>query len=113
MSHNPISDVIDFLLRLDWTTVIFLAACLRPLLGLHRRVANPQSVVRPLQCRKRVALDLFFLLVVPLVFAVHRHGRSLGLDVPIVGRWKGSRTLSGFWWLKQPNEFPTTETKPG
>src|SRR5271166_1202615 len=35
----------------------------------------------------------FFLLVVQLIFAVHRYGRSLGLDVLIVARWKESRTL--------------------
>ena len=37
----------------------------------------------------------FFLLVVQLIFAVHRYGRSLGLDALIVARWKGPQTLAG------------------
>jgi len=37
----------------------------------------------------------FFLLVVQLIFAVHRYGRSLGLDVLIVARWKAPQTLGG------------------
>ncbi len=35
----------------------------------------------------------FFLLVLQLIFAVHRYGRSLGLDALIVARWKTSPTL--------------------
>ena len=37
----------------------------------------------------------FFLLVVQLIFAVHRYGRSLGLDALIVARWKAPQTLGG------------------
>jgi hypothetical protein len=37
----------------------------------------------------------FFLLVVQLIFAVHRYGRSLGLDALIVERCKGRQTLGG------------------
>ena len=35
----------------------------------------------------------FFLLVLQLIFAVHRYGRRLGLDVLVVARWKTSRML--------------------
>jgi len=35
----------------------------------------------------------FFLLVLQLIFAVHRYGRSLGLDALVVARWKTSGTL--------------------
>src|SRR5713101_8857222 len=38
----------------------------------------------------------FFLLVLQLIFAIHRYGRSLGLDALIVTRWKGRQTLGGF-----------------
>jgi uncharacterized membrane protein YphA (DoxX/SURF4 family) len=37
----------------------------------------------------------FFLLVLQLVFAVHRYGRSLGLDALIVARSKGRNTPGG------------------
>jgi uncharacterized membrane protein YphA (DoxX/SURF4 family) len=37
----------------------------------------------------------FFLLVLQLIFAVHRYGRSLGLDAIIVARSRTSRTLAG------------------
>src|SRR5215471_491390 len=37
----------------------------------------------------------FFLMVVQLIFAVHRYGRSLGRDALIVAGWKGRRTLGG------------------
>jgi uncharacterized membrane protein YphA (DoxX/SURF4 family) len=37
----------------------------------------------------------FFLLVLQLIFAVHRYGRSLGLDALIAARWKGRGTLGG------------------
>jgi len=37
----------------------------------------------------------FFLLVVQLIFAVHRYGRSLGLDALIVAGYKGRQTLGG------------------
>jgi hypothetical protein len=37
----------------------------------------------------------FFLLVLQLIFAVHRYGRSLGLDALIVARLKTPRTLGG------------------
>jgi hypothetical protein len=37
----------------------------------------------------------FFLLVIQLIFAVHRYGRSLGLDALIVARLKGRHTLGG------------------
>ena len=30
----------------------------------------------------------FFLLVLQLIFAVHRYGRSLGLDALIIARWR-------------------------
>jgi uncharacterized membrane protein YphA (DoxX/SURF4 family) len=35
----------------------------------------------------------FFLLVLQLIFALHRYGRSLGLDALVVARWKTSGTL--------------------
>ena len=35
----------------------------------------------------------FFLLVLMLVFAVHRYGRSLGLDAIVVARWRTPRLL--------------------
>ncbi len=31
--------------------------------------------------------------MIQLIFAVHRYGRSLGLDTLLVARWKGRRTL--------------------
>jgi uncharacterized membrane protein YphA (DoxX/SURF4 family) len=37
----------------------------------------------------------FFLLVLQLIFAVHRYGRSLGLDALIVAQLKTPRTLGG------------------
>ncbi len=37
----------------------------------------------------------FFLLVIQLIFALHHYGRSLGLDAPIVERWRGRRSLMG------------------
>jgi hypothetical protein len=37
----------------------------------------------------------FFLLVIQLIFAIHRYGRSLGIDVLIVARLRVPRTLGG------------------
>ena len=36
----------------------------------------------------------FFLLVLQLIFALHRYGRSLGCDALIAARWKGRRGLA-------------------
>jgi uncharacterized membrane protein YphA (DoxX/SURF4 family) len=37
----------------------------------------------------------FFLLVLQLIFAIHRYGRSLGLDALIVARSRAPQTLAG------------------
>ena len=42
-----------------------------------------------------MAVDLFLPLVLQVIFAVHRYGRSLGLDAVIVARSGPRDTLGG------------------
>jgi hypothetical protein len=46
----------------------------------------PRPCSRPLQCAGRMALDLFFLIVLQLILAILRYGRSLGFDAIIADR---------------------------